>query len=523
MANRIVNALGWLGTALVVASVGVRFGLPAQEQYAVYLAWAGLVCILAYLAGQWREIARIFGGRQARYGSLSATSVLIVIGILAAVNYIGQRQNKRWDFTANQEFSLSPQTKQVLSKLDAPMQILVFAQEPDFSNYRDQLGEYAYLSKNISTEYIDPDKKPALAQDNKVQQYGTIVIKYKGRSERVTSLTEQDITNGIIKAVSGAQKKLYFTSGHGEHSVTGTDRDGYASIVGQLKNENYDVEPLVLAQQSAVPADATAVVIAGPHTDFLQPEIDALKAYLAKQGKVLMELDPPASATAAPLTNLIALAHDWGFDVGNDIVVDASGMGRLFGGDASVPVAANYPSHPITENFNVMTAFPMTRSVTVVSGGVDGHIPQPIVETSPRSWAESDIKDLLASGKVTFDASQGDKQGPITIGAAVSAAPMTQKTSADTGPQPETRMVVMGDSDFASNAALGIQGNKDLFMNIVDWLSQQEDLISIRPKQAEDRRITLTSAQQTNIIWLSLLVIPGVIFASGIYTWWQRR
>jgi ABC-type uncharacterized transport system involved in gliding motility auxiliary subunit len=269
------------------------------------------------------------------------------------------------------------------------------------------------------------------------------------------------------------------------------------------------------------------VVIAGPHTDFLPPEIDALKAYLAKQGKLLMELDPPETPDAPPLTNLIALAHDWGMDVGNDVVVDASGMGRLFGGDASVPVAANYPSHPITDRFNLMTAFPMTRSVSIVSGGVDGHIAQPFIETSPRSWAETDIKGLLSSGNVTFDAAKGDRQGPITIGAAVSVAAPEEKPAADTNadqaPKPEARVVVIGDSDFASNAALGIQGNKDLFMNTVDWLSQQEDLISIRPKEAQDRRVTLTATQQTNIMWLSLLVIPGLIFGSGIYTWWQRR
>jgi gliding motility-associatede transport system auxiliary component len=527
VANRILNILGWLGTALVIAAVAIRFGLPAQEQYGVYLAWAGLACILAYLAGQWREIGRLFGGRQARYGTLSATSVLIMLGVLVAINYIGQKQNKRWDLTANQQYSLSDQTRNVLKGLDQPLDMLVFAKDTDMQPFRDRLQEYQYLSKQISTQYIDPDKQPEAAQQNQVQQYGTIVLKYSGRTEKVTQNTEQDITSGIIKVTTGAAKKIYFTKGHGEKDTTSSEHDGYSTITAALKGENYSVEPLVLAQAGAVPDDATAVVIAGPQTDFLQPEIDALNTYLDKHGKLLLELDPPVSPKAAPLDHLLGFAHDWGFDVGKDVVVDASGMGRLFGGGPSVPVSANYPSHPITERFDLMTAYPLARSVGPVEGGVNGRTPQSFVETSAQSWAETNLAGLMAGQQVELNEDQGDKRGPISIAAALSMAPMADqkdaKTPADDAPKPETRMVVVGDSDFASNGTLGIQGNKDLFMNVVGWLSQQENLISIRPKEAADRRVTLTATQQSNIMWLSLLVIPGFIFGSGVYTWWRRR
>jgi ABC-type uncharacterized transport system involved in gliding motility auxiliary subunit len=207
-------------------------------------------------------------------------------------------------------------------------------------------------------------------------------------------------------------------------------------------------------------------------------------------------------------------------------VVDASGMGRLIGADASVPIAANYPSHPITERFTVLTAYPMSRGLTIVQGGVDGHTASPVVESSPQSWAETDIKALLTSGEVSLDEGKGDKPGPITIAAAVTAskpdaAPPTPATP-DT-PKPETRVVVFGDSDFASNGVMGIQGNKDMFMNIIGWLSQQESLISIRAKEASDRRLTLTATQQNNITWLALLIVPGVVFGTGIYSWMRRR
>src|SRR5262249_14388793 len=202
------------------------------------------------------------------------------------------------------------------------------------------------------------------------------------------------------KVGSGQQKKVYFTQGHGEKDTTSSERDGYNAISTALGRENYTVDKVVLAQTGAVPDDASVVVIAGPKTDFFPNEIDALKKYLAKAGKLLLELDPPEKPDTPPLTNLIALAHEWGFDVGINIVVDISGMGRLIGTDASVPVAASYPSHAITQRFSYLTAFPLARSVTPVSGGINGHIAQSIVETSPRSWAESDIKTLLTTGKV---------------------------------------------------------------------------------------------------------------------------
>jgi gliding motility-associatede transport system auxiliary component len=525
MVNRILSIVGWIGTGLVLVAVAIRFGFPAREQWAYYLAWAGLVCVLAYSLSQWREVAKVFSRRQARYGTLAATSILVVLGILVAINYIGAKQNKRWDVTANKQFSLADQSKNVLSKLDAPLQVMVFAQEPEFPRYQDKMKEYEYASKKITTEYIDPDKKPTAAKQNQIQQYGTIVFNYKGRTERVTTDSEQDITTGIIKVVTGQQKKVYFTQGHGEKDNGSAERDGYNAIAAALGRENYTVDKVVIAQQGSVPDDAAVVIVAGPRTDFFPPEIEALKAYLGQAGKVLLELDPPDKPDSPPLTNLIALAHDWGMDIGTDVVVDVSGMGRLIGTDASVPVAANYPSHAITQRFNFLTAYPLSRSVTPVSGGVNGHTAQSFIETSPRSWAETDIKALVSTGQVALDEAKGDKKGPVSIAAAVSASatPADSKAADANAPKPETRVVVVGDSDFAANSGLGIQGNRDLFMNIVGWLSQQENLISIRPKEADDRRITLTATQQTNIIWLSLLIIPACIFGTGVYTWWRRR
>jgi ABC-type uncharacterized transport system involved in gliding motility auxiliary subunit len=525
MVTRIFSFIGWLGTALVLGAVGIRYFLPARDQYATYLAWAGLVCMTLYIASQWREIGGYFKTRQARYGTLAASSIFIALGILIAANYIGKRENKRWDLTASKQYSLSDQSRNFVAKLDAPLNVHVFDKDLNFQQHRDRLKEYEYASKQLKVEYVDPDRNPAAAQQYKVEQYGTLIFDYKGRSERITADTEQDITNAMIKVVSGQQKKVYFTDGHGEKDITSSERDGYATIVQALGRENYTTEKLVLAQKGAVPDDATVLVVAGPKNDFFQPEIDALKTYLGKNGKVLLLLDPPSRVDSSPLTNLITLAHDWGINVGNDVVVDVSGMGQLFGASEAVPVAAQYPPHSITDRFRVMTAYPLSRSAAPVEGGVNGHTAVPLVNTSDRSWAESDVQALLTSKKIALDPGK-DKPGPITLASAVTgAAPLdpAKPPEKPDAPKPETRLVVFGDSDFASNSVLGIEGNRDIFMNSVGWLSQQENLIAVRAKEPDDRRLTLTATQQTNLTWLSVLIVPAVIFGTGIYSWWRRR
>jgi len=527
MLKRILGLLGWLGVALVFAAVAIKFSKPEWQQYYYGLAIAGLVCTLLYILSQWREIGQAFAGRQARFGTLAAVSVLVVLAILAAINYLGTRHNKRWDLTAAKQFSLSDQTRKVLQDLKQPVHIRVFARSDDFERFRDRLDEYTYASKNVTVEYIDPEKKPALAQQFGITALGTVVFEYAGRNEKATSDGEQELTNALIKVVQGRQPKVYFTQGHGEKDTTSADRSGYNSISAALTSDNFVVDKVVLAQQTAVPADTDVLIIAGPHTDFLAPELDMLKAYLAKGGKVLMLLDPVLKPDQPQLTGLEAVLKDWGITAGRDIVLDVSGMGRLIGTDETVPVAASYPPHAITQNFNLLTAYPLARSMTPIEGGTNGRTAQSIIETSRSSWAETDLKSLTTGGA---KADENDKKGPISLGAAVSApAPESvAKSDAKAGDKPpekkdESRLVGIGDSDFASNAALGVQGNRDLFLNTINWLAQQENLISIRPHDAEDRRITLTADQERRIFFLTVLIVPGLILLAGVQTWWRRR
>jgi gliding motility-associatede transport system auxiliary component len=528
MLKRILGLLGWLGVALVFSAVAIRFLRPEWSQYSSGLAIGGLVCTLLYILSQWREMARAFAGREARFGSLAVASVVVVLGILVALNYLGARHNKRWDLTASKQFTLSEQTRKVLQSLQKPVSIKVFASSEDFTRFRERLDEFTYASPQVSVEYIDAVKRPSLANQYKVEALGTVVIDYDGRVERVTSDGEQELVNGLIKAVQGKQHKVYFVQGHGERDIDGSDRPGYSTIKAALGSDNYTVDKLVLAQQKEVPADASVLVIAGPKTDLFPAEIDMLKAYLGRAGKVFFMLDPPDRADAPELTGVAALLKDWGIEIGKNVVVDVSGMGQLFGTGAEVPVAAKYDPHPITEGFRLITAYPLARSVTGITGNPSGRFPQTLVETSASSWAETDIKRLTTSGQVAREVDKGDKEGPVSLAAAVSApvestTPPPAPAKPDNTPKPESRIVVFGDSDFVANQWLGIPGNRDLFLNAVNWLAQQENMIAIRPRDPEDRRITLTRDQQTRIFWLTVLIIPGLILLAGVQTWWRRR
>ena len=544
MLNTIFGIVGWIGTLLVFAGVAIRVFRPEWDQYAYWSAVGGLVCVGFYTLTQWREIGRSFQKRETKLGAMMSVSVVAVLAILIGVNWVVTRRDKRWDLTANASYTLSDQTVKVLGNVKTPVKVLVFDAPGGFQRFRDSLAMYTNASPNIQVEYVDIDREPARAREYAIVSPGTVVMEYNGRREKVMSEREQELTNTLIKVTTGRQVKAYFVQGHGERDIAGNDRPGYASVVDALKRDNYTVDKIVLAQSSAgVPADASVLIIAGPTADYLKPEVDAIRTYLRKGGKALFMLDPPVGESARTAPTLEALLKEWGISLGHDVVIDISGMGQLLGTDASVPVVATYPQHPVTDNFDLLTAFPLAQSVRGEAGVEMGTAnTQNVINTGDRSWSESDVKSLAAGGKVSLDEKSGDHRGPITIGLSLSIdapdAPASATDAATAGkpadgakpadgekpaPKPQMRIMVVGDSDFASNAAAGIQGNADLFVNMNNWLTQQEDLISIHARDAGDRRVTMTADQQRRLLWLSLLFIPGLILGSGVYTWWQRR
>ena len=532
MIKRILGILSYVGMLLVFGALAARFLKPEWDQYAIYAAWSGLALVVLYTLGQWREIADYFKQRNARYGAIASVGVLVFLGILVAVNYLSTRRNTRWDLTANKQYSLSEQSVKLLQGLKAPVKFMVFDQEANFERFRTRLEGYAYNSKQVQVEYIDADRRPVQTKQYNVDTYGTVVMEYMGRTERVTSDSEQDLTNSLIKLLNPQQRKVYFLSGHGEKDPANSDRVGYSGIADALKRDNYQFDKLVLAQTNELPADATMIVVAGPHTDLLEQEAPILEEYLSKKtGKLLVMLDPSEDfKQPSPMPRLTALLKEWGIDATESVVVDLSGRTQV----ATVPVGAPpYPSHAITQNFGLITMFPLVRAIVPAKDAPQGHTGQSFVQTAPRSWGETNLASLEDPSKLASEPEKGDVAGPVSIAVATAvpaaspekpdATPASNPPEADQGPKPETRVVAIGDSDFAANAYLGIEGNRDLFMNTVNWLSQQEGLIAIRPREAADRRITLTANTSVGMFWITIVFIPAIVLGAGVFSWWRRR
>ena len=367
------------------------------------------------------------------------------------------------------------------------------------------------------------------AKQYQIQQYGTIVVEYMGRKERITNDAEQDVTNALIKVLTPSQKKVYFLGGHGEKDTASSDRTGYSGIADALKRDNFEFDKLVLAQAGQIPADATVLVLAGPQTDLLEQEVpDPARL----DHEVRQAPGPDGSVRQLQGTGRDAAPHEPADRVGHrGHQVRGGGPERP---DARWPRCRwwrrRIPTHAITDRFNLITLFPMVRAIVPAANPPSGRTPQPILQTHQRSWAEMTLTQLETPEALKPEPDKGDLAGPVTIGVAVSVsnkapepAAKPDTPAAEPPAAAETRVVAVGDSDFASNAYLGVEGNRDLFMNTVNWLAQQESLISIRPRDPADRRLTLTAAQLTMMFWLSLVVVPGLVMGTGIYTWWRRR
>ena len=529
--QRTLNWLAWLGVAIVFIAAPVRIlgwleVVPVSarlDQYAMYASWVGLALVVVYaLQSAWA------GGRNSRYGMLALASVGLGLAILVAVNYVASRQNKRWDFTENQQFTLSDQTTKLVQGLTAPAKILVFDRARGFERFRARMNSYEALSNNVSVEYVDVDRFPIRAREYDVAQYGTVVVEYMGRKERATSDEERDVTTAFIKAVNPATRKIYFLAGHGERDIKGpADEQGLSAATDALRRDNYEFDSLVLAQANAIPADATVLVVAGPRIDLLEREVPMLESYLDKGGKLLVMVDPPSDLKAGEtMPRLMGVLGKWGIKSPPSVILSGS-TNDPFTPAAAVP----YPTHPITDRFSLLTVFSLVRAIQPEGEGRDGNAARPFVQTGANSWAETDLAKFDPNALAPPDESTGDILGPVTIGATVavpvkSAEPApTPAASGDTAKPapPETRIAAIGDSEFITNQLAGVPGNVNLFMNTMNWLAQQENLISIRPRDPAERRLAMDNRQMVLVLAFSVLILPIAVFGGGFYAWWRRR
>jgi ABC-type uncharacterized transport system involved in gliding motility auxiliary subunit len=378
---------------------------------------------------------------------------------------------------------------------------------------------YAYHSGHIKYEFIDPDKNPGLVKRYSVTQDGTTVIEAGDKEGRITTTTEEDLTNALIKATRAEKKVIYFLEGHGEESIEESGDNGYSTLKAEIEKLGYEVKKQTLALADRFPKDCALLVVAGPQKDLVANEYETIKAYLGGGGRVLFMVDPETATT------LPAFLAGYGFKLDNDIVIDT--VSRLLGGDYFMPVVTEYESHAITAKFSYATFFPYARSVETGETKPEGATLTVLAKTSPNSWSERELDQK----EVKFNAAK-DKQGPIglaaveTFKAKPATAPAAEAKPAET-PKPadekEARLAVIGDSDFVKNHYYALSGNGNFFLNVANWLTEESDLIAIQPKTQSPRTIALTPSQGRLLFLVSVVILPLAVLLLGVSVWVRRR
>ena len=515
-----VRAWAWAGFALTLFAVWRGTINDSWDVVCTICAVLGAVCLVCWAIGSRSLLHRRSSTRGLVYGGQAIVGAVSILSALSLINFLAMRHNVSLDLTESSLFTLAPQTKHAVATLRQNVRILAFFPSGRGARAADLLRRYAELSPRLRYEMIDPDQEPDAAQKVGVTAYGTLVLEVErnpgeksGPPIRVEAekgakgalaLSEEKLTNALLKVIRGASKTVYFLEGHGEADIDSSQLNGYGRLRSALENQAFAVKPLFLARSPQVPSDCSVLIIAGPGSEPLPDEMTAIGKYLERGGKVLLLVDP------SPAAGMETLLDKWGLRAGHDLVVDASGAGRAFGAGPVMPLVKDYnPEHPITRDFRLMTFFPLARSITPKELPGDAAAVA-LAFTGPTSFAEP----YTGGGRRGRFDPVTDKRGPIALCAAVTRAATNGK---------EARLVAFGSSNFVSNSFFDKAGNGDLFLNVVTWLAEEDSLIAIRPRPRQDHRVQLTEQQARGIFWLTVLGMPLAVLGIGVAVYWRRR
>lgn len=514
-----------LSTGVVTGGWGI---LPS-----VLLSLAG-VSLLAWLVVQSRVSQGFWGRRSTQAGANNLLSLLAVIVLLGIINFLGARYSTQFDFSEGAQFSLAPESRDVLQSLEQPVTVLVFDDEPDDGSQRLLLEQFRQASQGqVTYEFINPTNQPGLARKYNVQTRGTVILESGNRSEPLEGeLREADLTPALIKVTSDSQTRAYFTQGHGELPLSGGS-NSLSQAIDVLNKRNVETLPLTLLANPEVPEDANVVVVAGPKQAFLAPEVNALEAYLQRGGSLLLMVDPDVNSGLEPLLN------DWGIKLDNRWIIDGSGVGAQVGLGPDTVVAFDYGQHPITQRFaQGPSLFPQAQAILIMPQDQDEVVD--LVSSGPQTWAEANPQ----ADSFNFEEGQ-DQAGPLTLGVAITRplSPANPPEPAAEGESPtanpeitapganqsettpkDARLVVFGDSGFAADSLFEQGVNGDLFVNSILWLGERQDQpLSIRPKETTNRRLNLSVDLNRWVTLISVVILPLLGFGLAIGAWWQRR
>lgn len=513
----VLAGLGCVGTgllALIQGTVALKLFTPAKPEILTrgLAVSAGVLILGLALYGILNPAGarRFFTGRQARYGSNALVMSLAFVGILLVINLLVFQNPKTWDFTEGQQHTLAPETLRALDSLpDKVSAIAFFSVQSSPDTAKQLLTDFKSSSKGkFDFRLVDPNADPVLARQYGVTGDGKIVLTMGKQTETASYADETSLTEALIKLISPQARTVYFLTGHGEPDINRSDSASLSRARETLVNKNYTVKTLNLAAANKVPDDAKAIVIAGPAQPLLDQEVAQLKAYVDKGGSLLVLEDPTPFTKVGDSPDPLAdyLKTDWGITLQNDVVIDLTSNQPLNAISSSYSTTA-----PITEHMTTVTIMPQSRSLAIDTTLPTDVTVTPLILTSQQSWGETDLASLQSNQQISDDPAT-DFAGPLTLAA-------SGENSATKG-----RVVVFGNSIFATDKGFDAYANGDIFINSVDWAAQQGTLINITPRTPVERTFN-PPAQATLIAILlgSVIVVPGLVLVAGISSWLARR
>ncbi len=494
-------------------------------------------------------------------GSILSAGVLLVVALVGILNYFGMKYYHRFDWTAERIYSLSDKTIAVLNGLDKDIEVTMFlpAQSPLHDQARELLERYAAKSKRLTFRVVEAEKNLIEAQrlvdkyqisslnvvvfdsgtDRRVVEEGDLAdydysgLQFGGAPEMTGFKGEEAFSGAILALVESHKPKVRFTSGHGELALEDVGGQGLSRIRELLGRENLDLESWSSLGQAEVPAGTDLLVIAGPRSGFIPPELEAFARYLEAGGRMMVLLDPElARAGGLVATGLESWLARYGVKVGDDIVVDPSAVLPFFGAEtifANATGASKIVQSLQQAKYPVIVALARSVAAGATPAGMEAQV---LLETSAEGWGETDLADLKAVAK-----GERDRPGPVPLAVAVAAKPAPPATpdlaaeelapetppTAPVSAAPAWRLVVVGDSDFATNGQLANAGNPTLLANAFNWLLERQKLIEIGPKRPEQVHLTLTPAELSAITWGVLAGLPLLAVVAGVTVYLRRR
>jgi len=482
--------------------------------------------------------------RRTRVGT-TATGIALAAAILVGVNYLSSRHWARGDWTQTKIYSLSDTTKKVAKSLSKPVQITVFLGRGNRLSgpVTELANRYRNLSPKIQVEFVDPRREPARAEalarefglrdgtvlfrsgekkkfveQDKMAEFDYASAGLGGPTDIKAFKGEEAFTSAILDVTENKATHVYFTAGHGEPSLDSPENGrGFAQVKQLLTRDNVTVAPWQSAR-GPVPADATVVVVAGPKTPLPDGETAELAAYAKNGGRILVLADPvlPTPGAAATDLGLKDFLSGYGLKLNDDLVVDPANAAPMVGPETVI--VNRFGTHTIVRPLaseGLPLLFPLARSLGKTTPAPADWTASMLMETTSEGWGETNLAQVVSQGRVEKDSK--DNAGPVTMGMAVS--PSDEKKA---GAHP-ARLVVVGNSRFATNGNIANGSNASFLLNTIHWLAGEEKLVGIAPKTPAQASLSLTQSQVSRLGLFAMLGLPLFAVILGIWVWYRRR